>query len=247
MTSNGNSTSTLTETIPPPTMEEPPILPLTTSITTSPQLKTEALHLIADSIAQQRQTASRTLIFHPLSLSLYVAILAVLSNYMWHDNSDLPLVFTTTAGLCMTVLIGIRTITQGYLSHAEAMKWSWLRSEGGIGELGEDIAMRASDDAVIVTQFGEEMIGAVVVRLEPSEQIGAKKSRGGKRSTQGGTVLIRGWTTKLRYREKGIGRALLEEAVKLARETLGDSVEVKFADNHASSYPIKSSSETSRN
>ncbi|RHZ69236.1 hypothetical protein CDV55_100026, partial [Aspergillus turcosus] len=57
-----------------------------------------ALRLIADSVAQQRQTAARAIIFHPLWLSILAALIAVVYKALYSGPADLPLIGTTSAG-----------------------------------------------------------------------------------------------------------------------------------------------------
>ena len=45
---------------------------------------------------------------------------------------------------------------------------------------------------------------------------------------------MRGWTVKLKYRGKGVGKGLLEEAVKVAGERGADGI--VFAADHASKF-----------
>ncbi|KAF4282800.1 hypothetical protein CNMCM8689_007811 [Aspergillus fumigatus] len=59
------------------------------------------LRLIADSIAQQRQTAAHALIFHPFWLSAMAALIAIVYKALYTDSSDLPLIGTTSAGCVM--------------------------------------------------------------------------------------------------------------------------------------------------
>ena len=73
------------------------------------------------------------------------------------------------------------------------------------------------ENMVIVSKWGEEeIIGALVVRVSRKEK----------------KAVIRAWTVKLRYRGKGVGRGLLEECVRVAKEKGGGRVE--FEREHAS-------------
>ena len=206
--------------------------PLTTSHTTETADIIAALHLVADSVAQQRQNASRALILHPLSIAAWAAMLGLLSHFMWRTSSDLPVLFTTSTGLTMAVLLGVRAATQGYLAHAEAISWAWFHSPGE-----PDI-----EDHMLVTHFGDELIGAVVLRFEPMAapphgQSSSPRKKNNRSGSAGRKAVLRAWTVRLRYRGKGVGRNLLEEAVRFARERLGDSAQVEWADTHASESP----------
>lgn len=117
----------------------------------------------------------------------------------------------------MVCLVAIRGITGGYLELAEAINWKFAENEDG------------EPDVMIGSRFGEEIIGAVVLRLERN---GKKGKRNGK---SGGKGIVRAWTVRIRYRGKGVGTELLEEAVRVTRRELGASAEIGFAAEHANS------------
>ncbi|KAF2473908.1 uncharacterized protein BDR25DRAFT_256916 [Lindgomyces ingoldianus] len=175
--------------------------------------RVEGLRLVADSVAQQRQIASKMLILHPVNLALYFLVLAVLTQYMYKDFDDILVLGTTIGGITMTCLIAVRMATGGYLSLAEDVNWDWL-----------------GDDRLIVVKWGEEIIGALVLGWADD---GAKK-KGGRRRR--GKALVRAWTVKLKYRGKGVGEGLLEEAVKVAGEKGADGI--IFDRDHANSKRI---------
>lgn len=175
-----------------------------------------ALKLVADSIAQQRQTAARILISHPINIAVVVGALAWVFNYLYTHNYDNGTKLMILGGVSMTILALVRYSTREYIFAAEEIKREW------IGE----------DDSVIVTKYGDEIIGTAVISWEESatSSSGGKK-RPGKNSNIKG--VLRGWTVRLRYRNKGVGRALLEEAVDLVRSKGGEELEV--AEDHANS------------
>lgn len=172
--------------------------------------KTAALKLVADSVAQMRQAANRALIFHPLNLALTVGVMTFVARWVYDAKRDWSLVGTSCAGVVMAMLAGYRWCTQGYLHSAETIDWDWIE--------GSD---------VIVTKFGDEIIGAVVV-----DWISGESSRQKRKKAWRGE--IRAWTVRLKYRGKGVGAALLEDAVKEARKKSAESLE--FADDHASEF-----------
>ena len=169
------------------------IPPLQSYITTDPAEQTAALKLVADSVAQMRQTASRALIFHPLNIAVLVALMAVIAQYLYKVPNDIGLVFTTSAGITMAFLVSVRWATGRYLELAEAVNVGLLD--------GAD---------VLITKFGDEVIGALILGWVPVES--SSSSRGNKRR-KGYRGEIRGWAVRLRYRHKGVGTALLEDAV----------------------------------
>jgi hypothetical protein len=183
---------------------------LVTYAATDTTERVAALKLIADSIAQQRQIASRAVIYSPITLAAYIATMATTSQVLYRSRKDLTVVMTTCLGLSMAFLMAAQWATVGYLRAAESISWGWLRDESG------------KEDLVVVTRWGKEIIGSLVVRL-----VG-----GGKKAPR--KAIVRGWSVRLRFRGKGVGGALLEEGIKIAKEKLGGPAEVVFADDHAS-------------
>lgn len=195
----------------PPTNELPQ---LSTYTAESEDDRIDGLNLIADSVAQQRQVASKMMIFHPVNLAVVGVIMAVVAQYMRKFGD--PFVFATTAGgITMSFLIFIRWLTGGYIGLAEEIGTEWL-----------------GDDRVIVAKWGNDVIGALVLGWADGD---AAKKRGRRRR---GKAIVRGWTVKLKYRGKGVGEGLLEEAVKVAGEKGADGI--LFAGDHASKYNLLS-------
>ncbi|KAK3117594.1 hypothetical protein LTR53_000920 [Teratosphaeriaceae sp. CCFEE 6253] len=184
---------------------------LRTSLAESDEDRVAALKLVADSVAQMRQTANSALIWHPLNLAITVALLALVGRYTYESRQDAFLTGTTCAGIITILLAGSRYMTQGYLFAAEVINWEWL-----------------GDADVIVTKFGEEMIGTVVVQWVSGE------NRQKRKKAWRGEIIA--WTVRLRYRRKGVGGALLEEAVKEAKKKAAETIE--FADDHANSKRV---------
>lgn len=184
---------------------------LSSYVSSDAEEKTRALKLVADSVAQMRQTASRILIFHPMNMAVFFAFLAVVGNYLYNSRTgSIGLVFTTTAGLVTAGLVGIRWVTNPYIEAAEAITVNMLE--------GAD---------VLVTKFGDEVIGTVIVGWEAAE------SRGKRRKWR---AEIKGWAVRIRYRGKGVGAALLEDAVALAKSKGAENIE--FAEDHASKFLV---------
>lgn len=180
---------------------------LKTYVTSDEDEKVDALKLVADGVAQMRQQANNALIFHPLNLAVLIAILALISRYMLELGYDNIAVGTTCTGVLFAALAGVRIFTQGYLWRAESINWEWLGSAD-----------------VIVTKFGDDMIGTAVVEWVSAESKARRK--------KAWRAEIKGWSVKMRYRKKGVGAALLEEAVKESKKKGAESLD--FADDHAS-------------
>lgn len=205
---------------------------LQTYTTTSPDDLIDALRLIADSVAQQRQAAARHIIFHPLWASAMVAMMAIVYRLLYREPSDLPLVGTTCAGCVMAGLLVVRACTEGYIEEAERVgKWEWLfpGSEPGVhGRLDSGVEGKDGDSAeeqvVLVTKFGERIIGTVVLRAAAAGPAGKAKG------------VIRAWTVERRYRGKGVGVGLLEEAVAVCKKRRWEGPE--FDEQHANSRRV---------
>jgi len=199
---------------PSPLPEDPlaDVPELTTYLATTDDDKIAALKLVADSVAQMRQNANNTLVWHPLNLAVGVALLALVARYTYEARQDKTVTALTCAGIIMIFLASFRYLTQGYLFAAEGINWEWL-----------------GDADVIVTKFGEEVIGTVVVQWVSGD------ARGKRKKAWRGEVI--GWTVRLRYRKKGVGGALLEEAVREARMK-GPETTIEFAKEHASTFSI---------
>ncbi|KAH8912391.1 hypothetical protein BR93DRAFT_922350 [Coniochaeta sp. PMI_546] len=202
------------------------IPPLSLDVLTTKDDKVAALKLVADSIAQQRQQASFNLVFHPLCLTVLVALLAAAYQVGWvRRDRDLGTLLTLCSGAVMTYLLAIRYAASPYINLAERLQWSFLLSEDG------------EEDLVLGSKYGNEVIGALVLRLEPTSHAGGKK-KSRVVSLKGGKGVIRAWTTRLRYRGKGVGGDLLREAVRITKERCGRDAEVGFAKEHANSHMV---------
>ncbi|KAK4121608.1 hypothetical protein N657DRAFT_111870 [Parathielavia appendiculata] len=226
-------------------LDDDDIPPLSLEILTARADKAAALRLVADSIAQQRQQAAFHLVFHPLPLAALIAALAAIYRYTWAQNTrhDLGTALMLASSACMTYLLAIRYVTSGYLRAAEELSWGFITNPSN----GEE-------DLVLGTRYGADIIGALVLRLEPSEdnlRPNSNGSGGSNRSRKshsrqnslkgrktGGTGVIRAWTTRLRYRGRGLGGDMLREAVRVTRERCGRDAEVGFAREHANSTMV---------
>lgn len=206
-----------------PSSPSPPP-PLSYEILATDDARRDALVLVADSIAQQRQVASLAVIFHPVC---FVAV-AIALTLTWRHARDLGTALTSCAGLAIAFLAAVRLFTSRYVNLAEAFRWRDFIAAAPDGA--------RADDLVIGARFGDDMIGALVLRLEPPMPRHSPKKRGASApSLQGGRGLIRAWTTKLRYRGKGVGGDLLRFAVATTRSACGDDAPVAFDPAHANS------------
>ncbi|KAL1970391.1 hypothetical protein VTN77DRAFT_5551 [Rasamsonia byssochlamydoides] len=237
------------------------IPPLTTYQATTKTDLIAALRLIADSVAQQRQDASRAIISHPAILAATTAVLGIIWALLYREPSDLGLVATTMAGCVMAGLAGVGYVTSGYLELAERTgTWAWLYGKNPNPDKGRDTPGKDNgrnrkekqeeeeeeeeeeENVILVTKYGDEIIGTVVLRVtptatSPSESKSTPKStttsKSKSKSKEAATALIRAWTVNRRYRNKGIGTGLLEEAVSLCRRNAWEGP--VFDEHHANS------------
>lgn len=145
----------------------------------------------------------------------------------------------------MAGLIGVRWATSGYIDLAEKTgTWAWL---------GEGLGPRNNEeDEVLVTTYGDEVIGTLVLRAlkdgpdntrhsrtSSTSSTKSSSSKGNSRrknSSRFSTGVIRAWTVKRMYRRKEIGTGLLEEAISSCRARgLNGPV---FAVDHANSGKV---------
>ncbi|KAI0009503.1 hypothetical protein F4779DRAFT_617537 [Xylariaceae sp. FL0662B] len=222
-------------TVDPPGSPVPDDLPpLSVGLLDRDADRVDALNLVADSIAQQRQSASHHLIFHPYLLAALGAGLSLAYQYAWRARRDLGSALMLCSGVVMVYLLAIRYVTGRYVQLAEDLRWSWMVADDG------------AEDAVIGVRFGRELIGALVLRLEPNPNPGPAAKRRSRHhhhhshnaTLRGGKGVIRAWTVKLRYRGKGVGLDMLHEAVRMTRERCGKDAAVGFAKEHANSAVV---------
>lgn len=201
--------------------------PLTTRLATTREDRIDALKLIADAVAQQRQAGARAIIFHPLTVCGFVAVLGAIGQLLYKGSrSDLALIGTTFAGTVMAGLVSVRWMVSGYIEEAERVgTWRWLdqgRDRADTVHVEGAVDNGSDGDDILLTRFGDTAIGALVLRgvrqtasAEDAADGVASQSQSSPRSDVTGT--IRAWTVSRRYRGRGVGLALLEDAVRLCK------------------------------
>lgn len=200
-----------------------------------------ALRLVADSVAQQRQIAAKSVMCHPWYIITLLVLFSVIFFTMYDSPSDWPMIIMTLAGTQMASMMGVKMMVDPYLEAAEKTgKWVWLYGNSGMKTPSqaqfmteaEKIAYKRERDVVIVTQYDGEVIGTVVLRFErlSTDSPVSKYARPSER------CLIRAWTVKQRYRGNGVGTVLLVHAVHMSYARTGDAP--LFANNHAHSIRV---------
>ncbi|KAI1918957.1 hypothetical protein LOZ12_004446 [Ophidiomyces ophidiicola] len=206
-------------------MDSAVLPPLVTYRAVSQADRVAALRLIADSVAQQRQIAAKSLISHPVSVAAVILLISLVGQYTYQGGSlgDLAFFGTTGAGCLMIFLVFVQWMTSGYLEEAARVgTWKWLETET---EDSSQSITRGHEDVFLVTKYGDDIIGTILLRfplpIRPSSEDKA--------------VLIRAWTVGRQYRQKGVGTNLLEEAL-LAKTARG--ADILFDNFHANSLRL---------
>ncbi|OAA52192.1 acetyltransferase, GNAT family [Beauveria brongniartii RCEF 3172] len=213
---------------------EPGIPQLTYTVAQTADEKRDALRLVADTIAQQRQVASTAIIFHPATLGPFVAVLAGL---VYRSGSDWVGAVILASGVIVAYLAAVQYYTYGYLQRAERFNWkSFIAPPSPASD------EPAQQDTVLYARYGDHVIAALVLRLRveankmPSSTMASQQQQQQQQQQQRGTgssAQIRAWATRLRYRHTGVGGDMLREAVALARSSLGPAAAIEFSDSHA--------------
>lgn len=138
---------------------------------------------------------------HPATLAVVVLVIAALARFCeWRP------MFTAVAGLVVAASAAVYWITIDYATLAERINWDWL---GGYtppstptGERGSGLKKQSKcdDPVVLVSKWGETVIGALVMKVVKRER----------------KAYVRAWTVDSSCRGKGIGGGLLEEGVRVA-------------------------------
>lgn len=229
-----------------PTVGEDGVPILKTLPADTDDLRAEALHLVADTIAQQRNLGSRALIFHPITLALIaVAIGVVKQIYTGKYETNWVMVLTTTTGVIMSVLGGIRLWLGPYIFEAERVgTWTWLnqgRSRQAEEETG--VHVLGDSDEILITKFGNDFIGTVIFRgvqpvVSPASPGANKRTRRAQSPSKHTRMVIRAWSVRQKFRRKEVGTALLEDAIKIGQEKGWTVNGIEIAEDHANSKRV---------
>ncbi len=199
---------------------EPRIPELTYTVAETSEEKRDALRLVADTIAQQRQVASSTIIFYPAVLGPFVALLAGL---VYRSGSDWVGAVILVSGVIVAYLASIQYYTYSYLQRAEKFNWRSF--------ITPSADKPNEQDTVMYARYGDNIIATLVLRLDKATKASSKTTS--QPRGNGSTAQIRAWATRLRYRGTGIGGDMLRDAVALARSSLGPAVSIQFSNPHA--------------
>ena len=209
-------------------------------------MRAEALRVVADTVAQQRNAASRAIIYYPSTLAVWTLFLALIyKQFYTGDAWDWLKIGTTFMGVIMVTFGGIRMLCGPYIFEAERVgTWAWLK-EGRSAEEQEQAGLRVlgDSDEVLLTKFGGEYIGAIIFRgVQPitssSPPMNGKRSRRVQSPAKNSKLIIRAWSVAQKYRQKEIGSALLEDAIRIGMEKGWTNDGIEFAQDHANSKRV---------
>lgn len=200
-----------------------PTPPLTTRTTTDETEIISSLRLIADSIAQQRQTAARRFLTHPLYLTVLTFALYLVYRLVYHGPDDRGTLLTTWSGCLMASLLVAQYQTARYIEAAErtgTFRWLFQGDDTSSMKPADqpEYDLSSLPDHILVTTLGDEIIGTLILRPERRANSGAVAA--GEDSGRGGdeTVgAVRAWTVRRKYRGLGVGRELWAAAAEICR------------------------------
>ncbi|CAI4210735.1 unnamed protein product [Parascedosporium putredinis] len=184
--------------------------------------KTDALQLVAESVAERRAEAATALAAHPACVAGLVVSVVVTYHYHHLTRGNLSVAVAACSLLLATYLAAAYYLSAGYSHLAQEVIPNWIAS----GDCRRDMVLAARKDNVIVA--------ALVLTLEPSFTQMSRR-RGRHASLRGGRCVIKAWTTAKAHRGQGIGAELLAKAVRVSRDKCGRDAAIGFAKEHAHS------------
>ncbi|KAG5999945.1 hypothetical protein E4U21_006097 [Claviceps maximensis] len=213
------------------------IPPLSLDALTSQHDKAESLQLVAESISEMGPRAAKAVILHPLSLAALVSCWTAIYRLVYMaevEERDASRALMLASGLTMLYLAAVRFLSSTYATLADNMDQDWFRA--GHANVGHD-------DLILGAKAGSLLVGVLVLRLEPNKRASTsspfkRKNRSRSASLKGGRGIIRAWAVTPSHRGKGIGKQLLDAAVRYAKDKCGKDAQVGFAQEHAHSVMI---------
>ncbi|KAL9059045.1 MAG: hypothetical protein Q9162_001433 [Coniocarpon cinnabarinum] len=221
--------------------ERTPPSPHTTHLTTSPQLKQQALDLLSRSVQDQSVTALRTVATHPLTLTLLAFSLFIvdrLLRFSLRNGKDAPGVgpWRLWCAITFTWLILVLFAT-GVLYLALRLPYRDSSLEINEAWLGSDevIITVPSDWEHGTTAEDAPILGVLILSYRLREMPGSNGKRKPRRVGRG---VIKAWCVDSKHAGNGIGEALLREAARVVSARNGDNL--VFSEEHAHSQMVLS-------
>ncbi|KAJ6780847.1 hypothetical protein PWT90_00534 [Aphanocladium album] len=206
-------------------LEDIPELSLDTLRTEEEQK--EGLKLLADTVAGMRTPATVTVMSHPSCLVPFSTFLSII----YYTRYTIPGHFKVTAcytyGSVILYIFFIWCLARPYKTFAKDINRAWLDEEGPNRDIM--VGARGKDN---------KLAGVVVLRLSPKLVPTGGRRRTRSLSFKGGRGLIRAWAVRRKCRGRGVGKELLQEAVRVTRDRCGRDADVGFVQDHAHSRLI---------
>ncbi|KAL2044339.1 hypothetical protein N7G274_003044 [Stereocaulon virgatum] len=179
---------------------------------------TPSLRLIATSINEQRYLAAKAFLTHQITIATLLLSTSIL--YKLTSPTLLLLLLASTTFLALTTLY-IITLPYGHL--ALDIDTDWLNATPRRNNTTHGHGHghgKCEDPIVLVSRWGDQIIATLVLRVVKRER----------------KAYVRAWTVDCAFRKRGVGSALLEEAVRVA---WGKGARcVVFDEGHANSHRV---------
>lgn len=188
----------------------------------------EGLDLLAATVAGMRTPATVTVMSHPSCLVPLTTFLSVIYYTRYTIPGHFKVTACCTYGSVFIYILLIWCLARPYKTFAKDINRAWLDEEG-------------PDRDIMVGARGKDnkLAGVVVLRLSPKlVPTGGRRHRTRSLSFKGGRGLIRAWAVRRKSRGRGVGKELLQEAVRITRDRCGKDAEVGFVQDHAHSRLI---------
>ncbi|KAI9728165.1 MAG: hypothetical protein M1828_004626 [Chrysothrix sp. TS-e1954] len=223
-------------------VSDPPLIYLTDDLSE----REEAVRLVSASVAGQQYFAIRTLLCHPLNLSIF-AILLFLSSHItrcWiqgsrqripgstasHETQTTPFINLRPSALVLAVW-SVVSIFAALLAYGATYAYKGIASR----HISTDW-LQPGDDIIVATSATDgRVIGAAVIGWTTCFR---EAGRNGGRKRRVSKAWIKAWTVEAASRNQDIGTSLLSEAVTLVKCRYGTEGCISFAKDHAHSERV---------
>ncbi|TQV96183.1 GCN5-related N-acetyltransferase [Cordyceps javanica] len=184
----------------------------------------EGLELLAGTVAGMRTPATVTVMSHPSCLVPFTTFLSVIYYTRYTIPGHFKVTACCTYGSVLVYVLLIWCLARPYKTFAKDVNRAWLDEEGPNRDIM--VGARGRD---------RKLAGVVVLRLSPKLVPTGGRRRTRSLSFKGGRGLIRAWAVRRKSRGRGVGKELLQEAVRITRDRCGKDADIGFVQDHAHS------------
>lgn len=188
----------------------------------------EGLKLLADTVSGMRTPATVSVMSHPSCIVPLSAFISLIYYSRYNIPGHFKLTACLTYGSVFVYIFVIWCLSRPYKTFSKDINRDWLDAEGP----NRDIMIGARHTK------NKKLAGVVVLRLSPKLVPTSGRRRGHSLSFKGGRGHIRAWAVRRKARGRGVGKELLQAAVRLARDRCGKDTDVDFLADHAHSKLI---------